>query len=242
MNFMAGHSKWANIKHRKAAQDNKRGKVFTKIIREIVVAAKQGGGAPEDNPKLRQVIDKALNANMTRDTINRAISRGVGGGDDTNMEEVSYEGYGPGGVAVLVECLTDNRNRTVSEVRHAFSKHGGNLGTEGSVAYLFSRKGQLLFADDIDEDKLFNLAIDSGAEDIISNDDNSVEVITEWTELMHVKDSLVKQGFTPANAEVTMIPSTTSALDQEQAEKITKLIDRLEDLDDVQNVYTNADF
>jgi YebC/PmpR family DNA-binding regulatory protein len=239
---MAGHSKWANIKHRKAAQDNKRGKVFTKIIREIVVAAKQGGGAPEDNPKLRQVIDKALNANMTRDTINRAISRGVGGGDDTNMEEVSYEGYGPGGVAVLVECLTDNRNRTVSEVRHAFSKHGGNLGTEGSVAYLFSRKGQLLFADDIDEDKLFNLAIDSGAEDIISNDDNSVEVITEWTELMHVKDSLVKQGFTPANAEVTMIPSTTSALDQEQAEKITKLIDRLEDLDDVQNVYTNADF
>ena len=239
---MAGHSKWANIKHRKAAQDNKRGKVFTKIIREIVVAAKQGGGAPEDNPKLRQVIDKALNANMTRDTINRAISRGVGGGDDTNMEEVSYEGYGPGGVAVLVECLTDNRNRTVSEVRHAFSKHGGNLGTEGSVAYLFSRKGQLLFADDIDEDKLFNLAIDSGAEDIISNDDNSVEVITEWTELMHVKDSLVKQGFTPANAEVTMIPSTTSALDQEQAEKIAKLIDRLEDLDDVQNVYTNADF
>jgi YebC/PmpR family DNA-binding regulatory protein len=239
---MAGHSKWANIKHRKAAQDNKRGKVFTKIIREIVVAAKQGGGTPEDNPKLRQVIDKALNANMTRDTINRAISRGVGGGDDTNMEEVSYEGYGPGGVAVLVECLTDNRNRTVSEVRHAFSKHGGNLGTEGSVAYLFSRKGQLLFADDIDEDKLFNLAIDSGAEDIISNDDNSVEVITEWTELMHVKDSLVKQGFTPANAEVTMIPSTTSALDQEQAEKIAKLIDRLEDLDDVQNVYTNADF
>lgn len=239
---MAGHSKWANIKHRKAAQDNKRGKIFTKVIREIVVAAKQGGGNPDDNPKLRQVIDKALNVNMTRDTINRAISRGVGGGDDTNMEETTYEGYGPGGVAVLVECLTDNRNRTVSEIRHAFTKHGGNLGTDGSVAYLFSRKGQLIFSEDIDESKLFDAAIESGAEDIISHDDNSVEVITEWTELMGIKDSLAEQGFKAVNAEITMIPSTSSALDTQQQEKILKLIDRLEDLDDVQNVYTNAEF
>ncbi len=238
---MAGHSKWANIKHRKAAQDAKRGKVFTKIIRELVVAAKQGGGAVEDNPKLRAIVDKALAANMTRDTINRAIARGVGGDDDSNMEEVTYEGYGAGGIAVLVECLTDNRNRTVAEVRHAFSKHGGNLGTDGSVAYLFERKGQIFFEEGIDEEQVMDAALEAGAEDVVSNDDGSVEVLTEWTEFMAVKDALEAAGLTPAGGEVAMIASLQTELDLSGAEKIMKLIDRLEDLDDVQNVYTNAD-
>ena len=238
---MAGHSKWANIKHRKAAQDAKRGKIFTKIIRELVVAAKQGGGNVEDNPKLRAIIDKALAANMTRDTVNRAIARGVGGDDDSNMEEVTYEGYGAGGIAVLVECLTDNRNRTVAEVRHAFSKHGGNLGTDGSVAYLFERKGQIFFEAGADEDALMEAALEAGAEDIVTNDDGSTEVLTEWTEFMTVKDALEAAGFTAAAGEVAMIASTQTELDLAGAEKIMKLIDRLEDLDDVQNVYTNAD-
>lgn len=238
---MAGHSKWANIKHRKAAQDAKRGKVFTKIIRELVVAAKQGGGAVEDNPKLRAIVDKALAANMTRDTINRAIARGVGGDDDSNMEEVTYEGYGAGGIAVLVECLTDNRNRTVAEVRHAFSKHGGNLGTDGSVAYLFERKGQIFFEEGVDEEQVMDAALEAGAEDVVSNDDGSVEVLTEWTEFMAVKDALEAAGLTPAGGEVSMIASLQTELDLGGAEKIMKLIDRLEDLDDVQNVYTNAD-
>ena len=238
---MAGHSKWANIKHRKAAQDAKRGKIFTKIIRELVVAAKQGGGNVEDNPKLRAIIDKALAANMTRDTVNRAIARGVGGDDDSNMEEVTYEGYGAGGIAVLVECLTDNRNRTVAEVRHAFSKHGGNLGTDGSVAYLFERKGQIFFEAGADEDALMEAALEAGAEDIVTNDDGSMEVLTEWTEFMTVKDALEAAGFTAAAGEVAMIASTQTELDLAGAEKIMKLIDRLEDLDDVQNVYTNAD-
>ncbi|KEI72421.1 YebC/PmpR family DNA-binding transcriptional regulator [Endozoicomonas elysicola] len=238
---MAGHSKWANIKHRKAAQDAKRGKVFTKIIRELVVAAKQGGGAVEDNPKLRAIVDKALAANMTRDTINRAIARGVGGDDDSNMEEVTYEGYGAGGIAVLVECLTDNRNRTVAEVRHAFSKHGGNLGTDGSVAYLFERKGQIFFEEGVDEEQVMDAALEAGAEDVVSNDDGSVEVLTEWTEFMAVKDALEAAGLTPAGGEVAMIASLQTELDLAGAEKIMKLIDRLEDLDDVQNVYTNAD-
>ena len=238
---MAGHSKWANIKHRKAAQDAKRGKVFTKIIRELTVAAKQGGGNVEDNPKLRAIVDKALAANMTRDTINRAIARGAGGEDDSNMEEVTYEGYGSGGIAVLVECLTDNRNRTVAEVRHAFSKHGGNLGTDGSVAYLFERKGQIFFEEGVDEEQLMDAALEAGAEDVVTNDDGSVEVLTEWTEFMAVKDALEAAGLTPAGGEVAMIASTQTELDLAGAEKIMKLIDRLEDLDDVQNVYTNAD-
>ncbi|WBA80161.1 YebC/PmpR family DNA-binding transcriptional regulator [Endozoicomonas sp. GU-1] len=238
---MAGHSKWANIKHRKAAQDAKRGKVFTKIIRELTVAAKQGGGNVEDNPKLRAIVDKALAANMTRDTINRAIARGAGGEDDSNMEEVTYEGYGAGGIAVLVECLTDNRNRTVAEVRHAFSKHGGNLGTDGSVAYLFERKGQIFFEEGVDEEQLMDAALEAGAEDVVTNDDGSVEVLTEWTEFMAVKDALEAAGLTPAGGEVAMIASTQTELDLAGAEKIMKLIDRLEDLDDVQNVYTNAD-
>ncbi|WP_257294829.1 YebC/PmpR family DNA-binding transcriptional regulator [Endozoicomonas sp. YOMI1] len=238
---MAGHSKWANIKHRKAAQDAKRGKIFTKIIRELTVAAKQGGGNVEDNPKLRAIVDKALAANMTRDTINRAIARGAGGEDDSNMEEVTYEGYGAGGIAVLVECLTDNRNRTVAEIRHAFSKHGGNLGTDGSVAYLFERKGQIFFEEGIDEEQLMDSALEAGAEDVITNDDGSVEVLTEWTEFMAVKDALEAAGLSPAGGEVAMIASTQAELDLGGAEKIMKLIDRLEDLDDVQNVYTNAD-
>ncbi|WP_422451039.1 MULTISPECIES: YebC/PmpR family DNA-binding transcriptional regulator [unclassified Endozoicomonas] len=238
---MAGHSKWANIKHRKAAQDAKRGKVFTKIIRELTVAAKQGGGNVEDNPKLRAIVDKALAANMTRDTINRAIARGAGGEDDSNMEEVTYEGYGAGGIAVLVECLTDNRNRTVAEVRHAFSKHGGNLGTDGSVAYLFERKGQIFFEEGVDEEQLMDAALEAGAEDVVTNDDGSVEVLTEWTEFMAVKDALEAAGLTPAGGEVAMIASTQTELDLAGAEKVMKLIDRLEDLDDVQNVYTNAD-
>lgn len=238
---MAGHSKWANIKHRKAAQDAKRGKIFTKIIRELVVAAKQGGGAIEDNPKLRQVVDKALGANMTRDTINRAIARGAGGGDDTNMEEVTYEGYGAGGIAVLVETLTDNRNRTVAEVRHAFNKHGGNLGTDGSVAYMFERRGQIFFEAGVEEDTLMEAALEAGAEDIVTNDDGSFEVVTDWTEFMAVKDALEAAGFTVSAAEVAMVADVQTELDLAGAEKIMKLIDRLEDLDDVQNVYTNAD-
>ncbi|HCS26410.1 MAG TPA: YebC/PmpR family DNA-binding transcriptional regulator [Spongiibacteraceae bacterium] len=238
---MAGHSKWANIKHRKAAQDAKRGKVFTKIIREIVVAARMGGGLPEDNPRLRAVMDKALTANMKKDTIEKAIARGTGDGDDSNYEEVTYEGYGSGGVAVLVECMTDNRNRTVAEVRHAFSKRGGNLGTDGSVAYLFSRVGQISFDPDIDEDALMEVALEAGADDLVNNDDGSVDILTPWEDFMQIKDAIEAAGFAPANAEVTMLPATTVELDQDGAETILGLIDMLEDLDDVQNVYTNAD-
>ncbi len=238
---MAGHSKWANIKHRKAAQDAKRGKVFTKIIREIVVAAKLGGGVPEDNPRLRAVMDKALAANMKKDTIEKAIARGTGNGDDSNYEEVTYEGYGSGGVAVLVECMTDNRNRTVAEVRHAFSKRGGNLGTDGSVAYLFSRVGLISFEPSADEDALMEAALEAGADDLVTNDDGSIDVYTPWEDFTAVKNAIIDAGFEPADAEVTMKPSTTVELDQSGAETILGLIDMLEDLDDVQNVYTNAD-
>ena len=238
---MAGHSKWANIKHRKAAQDAKRGKVFTRLIRELVVAARAGGGSPDDNPRLRAAIDKALGANMTRDTIDRAVKRGAGGEEGSNMEEITYEGYGPGGVAVLVQCLSDNRNRTVSEVRHAFSKHGGNLGTEGSVAYLFARKGQLIFDDSHEEEALLEAALEAGAEDVITGEDGYTEVLTDWTEFAEVKSALETAGFTPVNAEVTMIASTQATPEQNDAEKLLRLTDRLEDLDDVQNVYTNAE-
>ena len=238
---MAGHSKWANIKHRKAAQDAKRGKVFTKIIREIVVAAKLGGGVPEDTPRLRAVMDKALAANMKKDTIEKAIARGTGDGDDSNYEEVTYEGYGSGGVAVLVECMTDNRNRTVAEVRHAFSKRGGNLGTDGSVAYLFSRVGLISFEPGADEDALMEAALEAGADDLVTNDDGSIDIYTPWEEFTAVKNAIIEAGFEPANAEVTMKPATTVELDQSGAETILGMIDMLEDLDDVQNVYTNAD-
>jgi YebC/PmpR family DNA-binding regulatory protein len=238
---MAGHSKWANIKHRKAAQDAKRGKIFTKLIREIVVAAKLGGPLPEDNPRLRAVVDKALGANMTRDTIDRAIARGAGTGDETNMEELVYEGYGVAGVAILVEAMTDNRNRTVAEVRHAFSKHGGNLGTDGSVAYLFSRKGQISFAAGSDEEKILEVALEAGAEDVINNEDGSIDVITPWEDFAAVKDALLEASVEPESGEVTMIAATMVPLDLQAAEKVIALIDMLEDLDDVQNVYTNAE-
>ncbi|WP_105101816.1 YebC/PmpR family DNA-binding transcriptional regulator [Microbulbifer pacificus] len=237
---MAGHSKWANIKHRKAAQDAKRGKIFTKIIRELTVAAKAGAN-PDDNPTLRTTIDKALGANMKRDTIDKAIARGAGANDGDNYESVTYEGYGVGGVAVLVECLTDNRNRTVSEVRHAFTKRGGNLGTDGSVAYLFSRKGQMFYESGVDEEALMEAALEAGAEDIVTHDDGSIEVTTEFTDYMAVKEGLAAAGFPPGSAEIAMIPSTTVPLDKDGAEKVLALVDMLEDLDDVQNVYTNAD-
>ena len=238
---MAGHSKWANIKHRKAAQDAKRGKVFTKLIRELVVAAKQGGPTPEDNPRLRAAVDKALGANMTRDTIDRAIARGAGTNDADNMEEITYEGYGPGGVAILVEAMTDNRNRTVAEVRHAFTKRGGNLGTDGSVAYLFERKGQITFAPGVDEEQVMEVALDAGAEDIEANDDGSIDVTTPWEDFSAVKGALEQAGLTPEGGEVTMIASTTVPVDASGAETIMGLVDALEDLDDIQNVYSNVD-
>lgn len=238
---MAGHSKWANIKHRKAAQDAKRGKVFTKIIREIVVAARAGGPNAEDNPRLRAVLDKALNANMKRDTIDNAIARGAGTNEADNMEEVTYEGYGNSGVAVLVETVTDNRNRTVAEVRHAFTKRGGNLGTDGSVAYLFSRKGQISFAPGADEEQIMDAALEAGAEDVQSNDDGSIEVITPWEDFSAVKDALIAAGLEPEGGEVTMIASTSVDLDASSAEKVLGLVDALEDLDDVQNVYFNGE-
>ena len=237
---MAGHSKWANIKHRKAAQDAKRGKVFTKIIRELTVAAKQGA-VPEDNPRLRAAIDKALAANMKRDTIDKAIARGAGAGEGDNYEELSYEGYGPGGVAILIEALTDNRNRTVSEVRHAFTKRGGNLGTDGSVAYLFSKLGQFIFGPETDEEKIMGVALEAGAEDIQSHPDGSIEVTTRFEDFLAVKDAMIAAALVPEMAEITQLPTTKVALDAETEEKILALVDMLEDLDDVQNVYTNAD-
>jgi YebC/PmpR family DNA-binding regulatory protein len=238
---MAGHSKWANIKHRKAAQDAKRGKAFTKLIRELVVAAQQGGPNPEDNPRLRAAVDKALGANMTRDTIDRAIARGAGTNEADNMEELTYEGYAPGGIAVLVEVMTDNRNRTVAEVRHAFTKRGGNLGTDGSVAYLFSRVGQISFAPGADEEQIMDAALEAGAEDIEANDDGSIDVTTAWEEFTAVKEALETAGLEAAGGEVTMLASTTVPVDADGAEKIMALVDALEDLDDVQNVYTNVD-
>ena len=238
---MAGHSKWANIKHRKAAQDAKRGKMFTKIIRELVIAARQGGPSPDDNPRLRAVVDKALGANMKRDTIDKAIARGAGNDEADSMEELTYEGYGNGGVAVLVECMTDNRNRTVGEVRHAFTKRGGNLGTDGSVAYLFSKVGQICFAPGVDEEAVMDVALEAGADDVVSNDDGSIDVLAPWEDFLSVKDALVASDFVPESAEVTMIASTTVEQDLDSAQKLLALVDALEDLDDVQNVYTNAD-
>jgi YebC/PmpR family DNA-binding regulatory protein len=238
---MAGHSKWANIQHRKGAQDAKRGKLFTKFIREITVSARTGGGDPNTNPRLRLAMDKALTANMTKDTITRAIQRGVGGLEGESMEEVRYEGYGPMGVAVIVDCLTDNRNRTVGEVRHAFTKCGGNLGTSGSVAYLFSQKGQLLFAPNNPEEKILEIALEAGADDVITHDDKSIEVLAEPDQFETVKNKLIENNLNPEQAEVTMLASIEVKLDQENAEKMMRLINILEDLDDVQQVYSNAD-
>ena len=239
---MAGHSKWANIKHRKARQDAVKGKIFTKIIREIVSAAKQGDPDPDKNPRLRAVIEKALSVNMTRDTINRAVDRGTGSGDTENMDEISYEGYGIGGVAVLVETMTDNVNRTVSEVRHAFTKYDGNLGTSGSVAYLFNKRGEISFNDVRLEDDVMLAALDAGALDV-ENDGETLLVITEWESFGQVKDALNAAGLFSDNAEVTMSPSTTAEIDNvDDAEKVMKMIDMLEDIDDVQEVYTNVNF
>lgn len=239
---MAGHSKWANIKHKKAKEDAKRGKIFTKLIREITVAARMGGGDKDSNPRLRAAVAAALGSNMTKDTIERAIKKGAGGEEGGNLDEVRYEGYAPGGVAVIVDCMTDNRNRTVAEVRHAFTKMGGNLGTDGSVAYMFQQKGIISFNDSVNEDALMEAALEAGAEDVIIADDNSKDVITTPNEFNDVKEALEAAGFMPMNAEVTMDADIKAELDLELAQKVMALIDRLEDLDDVQNVYTNANF
>lgn len=238
---MAGHSKWANIKHRKAAQDAKRGKIFTKHIRELTVAAKMGGADPDANPRLRTAIDKALGVNMTRDTVERAIKRGAGAGEGENYDEVRYEGYGTNGVAIMVDCLTDNINRTVSEVRHAFTKAGGNLGTDGSVSYLFSKQGILSYPADADEDAIMEAALEAGAEDVTTLDDGSIDVLTTPETFMAVKEAMLTAGHKPENAEISMQPSMTVDLNLEDAEKVLRLVDALEDLDDVQNVYSNAD-
>lgn len=238
---MAGHSKWANIRHRKGAQDAKRGKIFTKLIREISVAAKgSGGGDPANNPSLRTAIDKALAANMKRDTIDNTIKKATGALDGVQYEEVRYEGYGPGGTAVMVDCLTDNRNRAVADVRHAFSKAGGNLGTDGSVAYLFRKLGIISFDPDMDEDSLMEAAMEAGADDVIHSED-SWDVFTSVEDYLQVKQAMLAAGFEPLNAEITMHADTKTELDAESADKMLKLIDRLEDLDDVQAVYSNAD-
>ena len=237
---MAGHSKWANIKHRKAAQDAKRGKIFTKIIRELVVASKAGTQNPEDNPRLRAAVEKALAANMKRDTIDKAIARGAGVGEGDAYEEIIYEGYAPGGVAVLVECMTDNRNRTVGEVRHGFTKKGGNLGTDGSVAYLFNRLGFCTFSELCDEDSLLEASLELGAEDFLNNDDGSFTIVTEWESLIATKEQLVEKGFSVVDFEVVRKAELEVDIDFKTAENLLSLVDILEDLDDVQNVFTNA--
>ena len=239
---MAGHSKWSNIKHRKAGQDAKRSKVFTKIIRELTVAARDGGGNIEDNPGLRTVVEKAKSSQMPKDTMERAIARGAGGKDGAELVELTYEGYGPGGVAIYVETMTDNRNRTVSEVRHAFTKAGGNLGTDGSVAYLFDKRGLISFEPEVDEDQVIEVAIEVGAEDVIVEDDGSIEVVTLPEDFLNVKDALAEKGFEPSSAQVSMVPQNLSDLDVATGEKVIRLLDMLEDSDDVTNVYTNANF
>ncbi len=237
---MAGHSKWANIKHRKAGQDAKRGKIFTKIIRELTVAARLGGGSPADNPRLRAAMDKALGANMPRDTIDRAIARGAGAGAGEDVEELTYEGYGPGGVAIYLDCLTDNRNRTAAEVRHGFSKFGGSLGTHGSVAYLFSRTGVISLVPGGDEDRIMELALEAGADDVIVNDDGGIEVHTSLETFGAAQDAFRTAGVEFGSAEMTMLPATEVELDLEGASRLLKLLEHLEDLDDVQNVWSNA--
>jgi len=237
---MAGHSKWHNIQHRKGAQDAKRGKVFTKLIKEIVIAAKKGGGVLENNPSLRAIIDKSLAANMKRDTIENAVKRGSGDLEGNNYEEIRYEGYGLGGTAIMVDCLTDNKNRTVSDVRHAFSKHGGNLGTDGSVAYMFTKQGFISFASG-DEDEIMEVALESGADDIIVNDDGSIDVVTSPDSFFPVKDALIASNLIPDHSQITMEPASRIELNMEDAEKFIKLIDWLEDLDDTQEVYHNAE-
>jgi len=238
---MAGHSKWANIKHRKAAQDQKRAKVWTKLIREITVAAREAGGDPDSNPRLRLAIDKGTGANMPKDTIERAIKRGAGAADGDNYDEIRYEGYGPGGTAIMVDCMTDNRNRTASEVRHAFSKHGGNLGTDGSVAYLFNKQGIISYAPGADEDSVMDAALEAGAEDVITHEDGSIDVLTAAEDFSDIKAAMESAGLEAVNAEVTYNASTKAEMDRDGAEKLMRMIDTLEDLDDVQEVYSNAE-
>jgi len=238
---MAGHSKWANIQHRKSKQDAKRGKLFTKLIREITVSARMGGGDAGSNPRLRAAIDAALSNNMTKDTIERAVKRGAGGGEGEHVEEIRYEGYGPGGTAVIVDAMTDNRNRTVAEVRHAFSKCGGNLGTDGSVAFLFTKCGVLSYPPGSNEDVLMAIALDAGAEDITTNEDGSIDIITAPDSFIPVKNAMVDAKLAPDSAEITMRATTSSKLDLDDAKSMINLLDMLEDLDDVQRVYSNAD-
>ncbi len=239
---MAGHSKWANIKHKKAATDAKRGKIFTRLIKEITVSSRLGGPDASSNPRLRLAIDKARDQNMPKDTIDNAIRRGAGQLDGVSYEEIRYEGYGINGAAVIVDCMTDNRTRTAGDVRHAFSKHGGNLGTDGSVAYLFKHCGQIVFAPGTNEDKVMEAAIEAGAEDVIANDDGSIEVVTGPYDFLAVKDALAKAGLEPEVAEVVMKPSNEVELAGEDAQRMQKLVDALESLDDVQEVYTSAVF
>jgi YebC/PmpR family DNA-binding regulatory protein len=240
---VAGHSKWANIKHRKGVQDARRGKIFTRLIREITVAARSGGGGdPKSNPRLRTAIDKALDANMTRDAIDRAVKRGTGELEGAHYEEVHFEGYGPGGVAVIIECQTDNHNRTVGEVRHAFTKYGGNLGLNGSVAFLFRRVGVLAYAPGTNEDKLMEAALAAGADDVVKQDDGSFEVLTAPDQFTAVVESMGRAGLKPDHAEVIQRAATEVALSGDDAERMWKLLEALEDLDDVQHVHSNADF
>ena len=239
---MAGHSKWANIQHRKGAQDAKRGKLFTRLIREITVAARMGGSDPATNPRLRAAIDKALGSNMTQDVIESDSKRGAGELEGVAYEEVRYEGYGPNGIAIMVDCMTDNRNRTVAEVRHVFSKRGGNMGTDGCVAFMFNQKGIISLPSGLDEDAVMEVALEAGAEDIITNDDGSMDVFTTPDDYAAVKDALDAAGFAVQSAEVTMHPDNTISLDLEDAQKAIAMIDAFEELDDVQQVYSNADF
>jgi YebC/PmpR family DNA-binding regulatory protein len=238
---MAGHSKWANIQHRKARQDEKRQRIWTRVVREIMIAARQGGGDPAANPRLRLAIEKAKAANMPADTIKRNIDKATGNLEGVSYEEVRYEGYGIGGAAVIVDCMTDNRVRTVAEVRHAFSKHGGNLGTEGSVAFQFQHCGQLVFEPGTSEDKVMEVAIEAGADDVLTQDDGSIEVLTAPGQFEAVRDALRAAGLTPAMAEVTWRPTNTVVLAGEDAVRMQKLLDALEDLDDVQDVFHNAE-
>lgn len=237
---MAGHSKWANIQHRKGRQDAKRGALFTRLIKEITVAAKMGGGDPAMNPRLRLAMEKAADGNMPKDTVQRAIQRGVGGLEGVNYEEIRYEGYGVAGAAVIIDCLTDNRTRTVADVRHALTKHGGNLGTDGSVAFQFTHCGQLVFAPGTDEDKLMEVGLEAGTQDILSNDDGSLEVITEPGDFIAVKTALEAAGLKAEVAEITMKPQNELELTGDDAVKMQKILDALENVDDVQQVYTNA--
>jgi YebC/PmpR family DNA-binding regulatory protein len=238
---MAGHSKWANIQHRKGAQDKKRGKLFTKLIREITTAAKMGGGDLESNPRLRLAIDKAKAQSMPKDNIERAIKRGSGSLDDADYQEMRYEGYGPGGTAVIVDCLTDNKNRTVADVRHAFSKFGGNLGAAGSVSYLFNHVGQMFFTSGSDEEAIMEAAIDAGAEDVLVDTDGSIEVLTDPSDYESVRQAMHKAGHNPEEAQITMRATTSATLEVSDAGSMVKMLEMLEDLDDVQDVYSNAD-